>query len=414
MPTSTFTTNTDGWTTTNGTGVHAPADGNPGGSLRGTEGGSGVWYFEAPASFLGDMSDFYGGSIAFDLRQDIETSQFDDGDVILTGGGLTLVLDFGNNPGTDWTSYSVGLGLSAGWKIGSVSGRVATEEEVRSVLGDLESFQIRGKFVSGTTGDASNLDNVAVTTAPATPADFVGVKITSTFDAGIEGWSFIEDVREFRWVPTDGNPGGYLEAVDYATGQVWYFVAPDAYLGDRSAYFGGTLAFDLRQSSTSSQFDDEDVVIQGGGLTIVLDTASNPGTDWTSYSAFLDARSDWRLASLSGAAATDAQIAQVLDDITALHIRGEFVIGSDTGGVDNVVMSPENAPVRILSNSTTGNLVSNHDTLAEALAVASAGNLIRVGTVASAALSNYSVDVNGLTILSNAALAAHLTLDGVR
>ncbi len=414
MTTTDFSTGLSGWTTSVGTQTYAALDGNPGGSLRGVEGGSGVWYFVAPAEYLGDQEAFYGGSISFDLRQDITTSQIDDSDVLLTGGGLTLALDVGANPGTNWTSYSASLALGGGWKISNTSGRVATEAEIRSVLADLQSLQIRGEFVNGSAGDASNLDNVNMSKTPAVPDEFIGPKIKSTFDSDTEGWSFIADVRDFNWVASGGNPGGYLEAVDFTTGQVWYNVAPAKFMGNKAAYSGGTLQFDLKQSSTTSQFDADDVVITGAGVTIAFSTLANPGIDWTHYSVDLDTASDWRIGSSTGVVATQAQINAVLSDITALHIRGEYIAGPDTGGLDNVVMQASNAPVRVLSDSTTGGLLSSHATLSDALAATVPGNMVQINNVSAVPLTNYVVTDNGLTIASNKALDATLTLDNVR
>ncbi|MFT7594457.1 MAG: hypothetical protein ACI8R4_001778 [Paracoccaceae bacterium] len=414
MTTTNFTTGLSDWVTSIGTETFAASDGNPTGSIRGVEGGTGVWYYVAPDAYLGNRGAFYGGSLSFDLRQDITTSQFDDNDVVLTGGGLTLALDVGANPGTDWTSYSVNLSLGGGWKIGSINGRVATEDEIRNVLGDLQSLEIRGEYVNGTTGDASNLDNVAMLKTPATPTDYIGPKVKSGFDADTEGWSFIADVKEFTWEAVGGNPGGYLEAVDFTTGQVWYFVAPAIYLGNKSAYAGGTLQFDLKQSGTGSQFDEDDVVLAGGGLTIVLNTASNPGVDWTHYSVDLDTASDWRIGTTTGEVATQAQINTVLGDLTALHIRGEFISGSDTGGLDNVAMTASNAAVRVLSDSSTGALLSNHAFLGDALAVTEPGNVVLVNNVSAVSQPSYDVADNGLTIVSNKPLDATLKLDGVR
>ena len=291
---------------------------------------------------------------------------------------------------------------------------MATEDEIRAVLGDLQSLEIRGEFVDGTSGDASNLDNFAMLKTPVIPVDYLGPKIKSGFDTGIDGWSFVADVKEFDWVSTGGNPGGYLEAVDYATGQVWYFVAPEKYLGNKGAYSGGTLQFDLRQSTTSSQVADDDVVLTGGGLTIVLDTGSHPGLDWTHYSVNLDTASDWRVGTSAGAVATQAQINTVLSDLTALHIRGEYVSGSDTGGLDNVEMTASNAAVRVLSDTTTGALLSNHTQLDAALASASPGNLLLINNAAAVTLPIYDVSDNGLTVRSNKPLDATLNLDGVR
>ncbi|TDK41159.1 laminin B domain-containing protein [Antarcticimicrobium luteum] len=413
MTISTFSAGLEDWTTTNGTQIFDTAEGDPAGSLRGIEGGTGVWYFTAPDAYLGDRSDFYGGSISFDMKQDVTTSQFDDIDIVLSGAGVNLVLDMGDNPGTDWTAYSVNLALGGGWRVNSLSGSVASEAQIRAVLVDLQSLSVRGEFVNGTTGDASNLDNFLMVKEPATPPDYIGVKVDSAFDTGIDGWSFVADVKAFDWVDTGGNPGGYVEAVDYATGAVWYFVAPVKYLGDKSAYSGGVLEFDLKQSSIRSQFDDDDVVITGGGKSIALSTEDNPGLDWTHYAVSLDTGSDWRLGSVSGDAATQAEIDAVLADVTSLWIRGEYVVGGDTGGLDNVQLSPDPSAVRVLSDTTLGLLVSNHDTLGDALAASEDGNVVQINKATAVTADSYVVTDNRLTVTSNRAVDAELRLDGV-
>ena len=47
----------------------------------------------------------------------IQRVQFNDSDVVLIGGGLTLVFDTAANPGTNWTTYQVPLLESAGWRV---------------------------------------------------------------------------------------------------------------------------------------------------------------------------------------------------------------------------------------------------------------------------------------------------------
>jgi len=413
MTTSNFTTDLEGWTTTNGTQIFDAVEGDPAGSLRGIEKGNDTWYFLAPDAYLGDQSDFYGGSISFDMKQDGSANQYNDIDIILSGGGMDLVLDIGDNPGTDWTSYSVNLALGGGWRIDRLSGSVASEAQIQSVLADLESLSVRGEFVSGNTDDASNLDNFSMVKEPATPPEYIGVKVDSSFDTELDGWSFVADVKAFDWVDTGGNPGGYVQAVDYATGAVWYFVAPEKYLGDKSAYAGGELAFDLKQSSLSSQFDDEDVVITGGGKTIAFNTEDNPGLDWTHYSVSLDTDSDWRLGSVSGEAASQADIDAVLADVTSLWIRGEYVVGADTGGLDNVRLSPDPSAVRVLSDTTLGELLSNHDTLTDALAATEDGNVVQINKATAVTEDSYAVTDNGLTVTSNRAIDAELKLVGV-
>lgn len=396
-----FTFGLDGWTVTNGTETREASGGNPGGNIRAVEGGSGVYAYEAPTKYLGDKSDFIGGTLSFDLKQDGDASPYDDSDVTLTGAGLTLVIDAGDNPGTDWTSYTVGLGLGAGWKVGSLGGRIATEDEILSVLSDLESLRIRGEFVNGSTDDASNLDNVVLTdSAPVAPV-LQGPRVASTFDTDTEGWSFIADVKEFRQVPTGGNPGGYLEAVDYTTGAVWYYAAPLAFLGSKGAFSRGTLSFDLKQSSLSSQFNSDDIRLVGSEKTLALDLPMNPGLDWTSYSVTLDTATDWRLGSSSGEVASQSDILDVLRDLQKLYIRGEYVSGSDTGGLDNAVMQARDANVRVLADAVNGALKSSHDDMTSALSVVRNGNAILIEDAAGLTQSSYTLPRNNLTVISD-------------
>jgi Laminin B (Domain IV) len=167
---------------------------------------------------------------------------------------------------------------------------------------------------------------------------------TSQFDAGTEGWTAVGDfAAPVTWSAIGGNPGGHIFIPDQVIGGVTYFVAPIDFLGDKSAAFGTDLTFDLMQvyPGGSNQFNDRDVVIVGGGLTITYDTSSNPPNGaWGSYAVPLSA-GGWRLNSLSGAVATDQQIVHVLSGITALMIRAEFQTGADTGRLDNVRLVPE-------------------------------------------------------------------------
>lgn len=168
-----------------------------------------------------------------------------------------------------------------------------------------------------------------------------GEAITSTFDTDAEGWAVFGDAEGGTATPdynaTGGNPGGYLSADDDVAGGTWYWDAPDAFLGDRSGSFGRMLSFDLRQTATSSQFDNADIVLQGGGMELRFDTAENPGTDWTSYAVLLSTDAGWTVGATEEAP-TDAEFMAVLSDLNALRIRGEFRTGADTGSLDNVIL----------------------------------------------------------------------------
>ena len=138
--------------------------GNPGGFLSADDTVSGgVWYWDAPAKFLGDQSLALGLTLSFELAQSSVSSQFNASDVILDGASMSLHFDTANNPGTDFTPYSIDLTSTAGWRIGSVSGIVPTATEFADVLGDLTRLRIRGEFRSG--ADTGKLDNVVLATA---------------------------------------------------------------------------------------------------------------------------------------------------------------------------------------------------------------------------------------------------------
>lgn len=166
--------------------------------------------------------------------------------------------------------------------------------------------------------------------------------VSSTFDVDAEGWIAQElggSTNTMTYHATGGNPGGYLNALDIQDGRTWYWIAPSKFLGNDSQAYGGALSFDLREHGTGAQYDDIDVRLTGGGLTIAFNTPNNPavGNTWTHYSVGL-VETGWHLNDLNGAAVTQAQFQQVLASLTSLRIRGEYVNGDDNGDLDNVIM----------------------------------------------------------------------------
>jgi hypothetical protein len=168
--------------------------------------------------------------------------------------------------------------------------------------------------------------------------------LTSTFDTDAEGWQITGDAQGSSAQPTyfstGGNPGGYIHATDNATGGVWYFAAPSRFLSGLAAAYGHELSFDLKQSSTSRQYNATDIILAGNELTLVYDTPYNPGLTWTAYRVRLSESAGWRKGSLSGPTPTQAEFQEVLSNATRLWIRGEFVSGDDNGSLDNVSISP--------------------------------------------------------------------------
>lgn len=182
---------------------------------------------------------------------------------------------------------------------------------------------------------------------------------SSTFNVDAEGWLVQGDATSAipDYNAAGGNPGGFISADDSVAGGVWFWRAPAKFLGNKSAAYNETLTFDLIQSLTTTQFNDVDISLAGGGITLVFDTPNNPGTDWTPYSILLNESAGWRVGNLAGAAPSALQMQTVLSSLTDLRIRGEFRTGADTGSLDNVFLNgtlpsaaaPEPASVSLLA-----------------------------------------------------------------
>lgn len=164
---------------------------------------------------------------------------------------------------------------------------------------------------------------------------------SSTFEGDAEGWKLSNngDLTTPTLEQQGGNPAGDLCGKDEGNGDIWYFVAPQKFLGNASSAFGKRLTFDLRQGSIFNQVRGRDVVLNGGGLAVTWYSRFAPGLDWTPYSVRLDADSSWKIDEPNGADATEADMRTVLGDLRSVRIRGEFVDGlNDTACIDNVYL----------------------------------------------------------------------------
>lgn len=313
--------------------------GNPGAYMSANDDVTGgTWYWSAPERYLGDQSAAYGQTLSFDLKQSVITSQFENDDIVLQGENLKLVFKLEAHPGLDWTSYQVRLNDTAGWKVNSLDGETASAAQIQQVLSGLTQLWIRGEYVEG--ADTGGIDNIRL--SKAAPPACADQSVISRFDADYQGWRVAGDAQDGSSVPEfktqGGNPAGHLQATDDVTGGTWYWEAPERYLGNQSRSYGKSLRFDLKQSILDNQFEESDVILEGDGLTLAFKLNAHPGVTWTSYQVMLSDSAGWKLNSLSGETASAAQIQQVLNNLSKLWIRGEYVEGADTGGLDNVIL----------------------------------------------------------------------------
>lgn len=173
-----------------------------------------------------------------------------------------------------------------------------------------------------------------------------GCLVESTFEGDDEGWATEGDAVNgtVRHEASGGEEGGYVTARDAGRGPgvgvEWSFDAPEAFLGNRSAAYLGTLSFHLRQDSFEEPIDGWDVWLIGDGKTLRYDfgdAGDNPGTTWTSYEIPLT-EAAWVPEELP---APEDAFLDVLSDLDAIRIRGEF--DADEGertDLDSVCLAP--------------------------------------------------------------------------
>ena len=155
--------------------------------------------------------------------------------------------------------------------------------------------------------------------------------ISSTFDTGAEGWVAVDPTTDYTasWQSTGGNPGGFLQGTEnIALGGTGYFIAPSKFLGNLSAYSGGTLTYDLKVIQGSAYFSDVDVIISSGANSVSWTSNINPvGHGWVTFQVQLNQVN------------FGSNLASILSNVTEFQIRGEFINGPEAEGLDNVLLS---------------------------------------------------------------------------
>ncbi|WP_306061175.1 alkaline phosphatase D family protein [Natronococcus wangiae] len=176
-------------------------------------------------------------------------------------------------------------------------------------------------------------------------------RIQSTFDEDADGWHISQnggsDHPNYREI--DGNPGGHISDEESQGGIAWYYQAPFKFLGDREAFYGGTLSFDLRQAQTDQQFDAEpteggDILLASGEKKLVYEfrgSDATPDKEWSTFEVPLTADAIWVDVTSEEPLATEETFRTVLSDLEVLRIRGEYRSGDDMSYLDNVVLTKD-------------------------------------------------------------------------
>lgn len=408
---SNFNKGFEGWSTVdNGSDLERiePAEG--GAFVRGSDTGSGVWYFDAGREWTGDLERFLNGEFSFRIRMAESGSTFSDEDVRIIGtNGTTLTYTFSESPGTEFSTFRVRLDAYSGWK--KDNGTVATANEIRDVLADVQAVQIRGDHRLG--DDTVDLAKVVFKRGSELPGDDVSNlsfgRVKSTFDkGGGEGWSFRNDLASFE-VPTAGGAnGGYLRAVDAAIGQIVYYVAPEPFLGRKTGFYNGKLEFSLQVTTSGPLItDQDDVILSGGGLSLYYDLSEPSSGGWQDYKIRLNEDGGWSVGSRSGPTATREQIQTVLEDITDISIRAEYRNGPETMGLDDVLLSAPRG--RYFAVDSSGNLLLVKQDFQTLLNLAPLGSTIHVEKETS---GTFDLSLPSLAIVGNGKLSGTIEMTG--
>ncbi len=219
---STFDTSTEGWTLINGGSslTWSATLGNPGGGISGNDSVSNqLWYFSAPAAFLGDQSGVLGGTLTWDRRNLGGSSAAGQApDVILQGAMLRIGFAIpGNIDLPTWQTFSVPVS-SAGWYIvppfpsSPPTGASITPEQFASVLSSLTALYIQGEYRNG--DDTGALDNVVLRGVCAADIDGDGTVTSNDLFAFLT--AFFEGNADF-------NDDGMTSSTDFFDFLVAFF-----------------------------------------------------------------------------------------------------------------------------------------------------------------------------------------------
>jgi len=173
--------------------------------------------------------------------------------------------------------------------------------------------------------------------------------MSSTFDAGNEGWQVVgmPDSGPYHattsgpipatYEPSQGVPAGSISLIDI-DGNTTFFSAPGTYLGNQLSTYGTSISFDL-MILYNNGWVSADVALTDGVNSLAIDAGPEPVIGpWTHYSVNLNDLAGWKVGNINGALATEADIKNVLSDLQGLYIRGEYAWGDDYSYLDNVRM----------------------------------------------------------------------------
>ncbi|MBK6660303.1 MAG: hypothetical protein IPG43_20150 [Proteobacteria bacterium] len=199
--------------------------------------------------------------------------------------------------------------------------------------------------------------------------------ISSTFDSDADGWTGMTFTNQgefvnatlpgFNFHAAGGNPGGYVSTLDPGPTLAARLGAPGKFLGNQSAFLGGSVSFDLTIDRTGPVDQDPPplLLLQSGAASLLFIGSPVPQLgSWTSYiiplaplAPTVPFGTGWYAFAagnpLSAHAAVQADFDAIMTNLTHFSITGEFIndgANFDTVGLDNVVLQAVSIPPTLL------------------------------------------------------------------
>lgn len=180
------------------------------------------------------------------------------------------------------------------------------------------------------------------------PVYVAGLVLSSDFVSDDEGWMVSGESSGLLH-----DAAGFICSSANPPAGVWYYTAPEAWLGDRSVVYGGTLNYEIRQGPTDEERSDLfDVSLEGAGTAIYYKAPRLPAADWTSIRVPLAEGSGWY--NREQQAVTRSQFQAVLQDLSGLLIRGHYYVGETPGCLDSVQLIRPIVPLRAAPSRVVG------------------------------------------------------------
>lgn len=168
------------------------------------------------------------------------------------------------------------------------------------------------------------------------------------FDSGPAGWVWADlncggpylspiATGAVDWAATGGVPDGFISVPD-PSANCYAFRAPGAFLGDLSAYLGGSLTFSVYSTLDNYNLERSVLLIGANGTTLAGVIPMPDLNAWSVRSVNLTPAS-FRVNNQAGPAASAAQLDAVLANVAAMYIPAEFgSIVAETVFLDNVLL----------------------------------------------------------------------------